>query len=101
MSNGHGGARPGAGRKPKEQLAELAELLNEAWPEHERIATIQHHAMLAAAGDRHAFKLLMAYAYGTPVQHVAASVEQTDERIDLFLAAVQKAYGQAEEQPEP
>jgi hypothetical protein len=71
MANGHGGARPGAGRKRKVEELELHGLLSEAWPMDRRRAAIANLADLAESDSRSAVeagKVLMAYAYGKPIE---------------------------------
>ena len=63
----HGGAREGAGRKPKRDEEELKALLNKAWPKSERLAAIKKHAQQAKDGNEKSFQILMAYGYGKPV----------------------------------
>ena len=69
MANGHGGARPGAGRKNEEtratQLANRQVMLEEVTDEDLRIVA---RAMVerAKAGDDKAFRAFMAYVLGSP-----------------------------------
>lgn len=93
----NGGARPGAGRKPKRDEQALADLLDQAWPVEEREATIRYHALQAARGDRHAFKLLMAYAYGTPVQRSEISGPDGGAIPVSIEAALDRIYGTDEQ----
>lgn len=65
-----GGARPGAGRKPKEVEAGLMELLRKCWTEEDREACVRKMGEKAKGGDREAFALLMAYTYGKPKERV-------------------------------
>lgn len=73
MSDGrakNGGARSGAGRKRREQELELHGLLLESWPTSDRRATIERLAEIAKGetkGAVEAAKLLLAYAYGKPI----------------------------------
>ncbi len=69
MANGRGGRRPGAGRKRKADELELTNLLNVAWPLTERRAAIERLVELSENGINKldAIKLLLAYAYGKPV----------------------------------
>lgn len=70
MANGHGGRRPGAGRKPKAHDIELHGLLGDAWPQEKRLAALQKVAEMAESGRADALdaiKLLLAYAYGKPI----------------------------------
>lgn len=64
-----GGARKGAGRKTRASEQELADLFDSSWPVAERLACIRRHARKAKTGDVKSFQLLMAYAYGKPVEH--------------------------------
>lgn len=74
MSDGrakNGGARPGAGRKSKEQLLEIHGLLQEYWPIERRRASIENLADMAEGTGKSAvaaFQLLAAYAYGKPIE---------------------------------
>ena len=71
MANGHGGARPGAGRKPKAQDLELHALLNDAWPLEKRRAVIESLVETAEGISKSsvsAAQLLLAYAYGRPIE---------------------------------
>lgn len=74
MSDGrakNGGARNGAGRKSKEQLLQLSSLLDSAWPEHQRRATIERLAIISQGESKAsvaAAGLLLAYAYGKPIE---------------------------------
>ena len=73
MSDGrakNGGARPGAGRKPKALVLELHGLLSEAWPMDRRRLAIENLADLAESDSKaavEASKTLLAYAYGKPI----------------------------------
>lgn len=70
MANGHGGRRPGAGRKPKAHDIELHGILSDVWPAEKRHAALQRVADVADSdrGDAlDAIKLLLAYAYGKPI----------------------------------
>lgn len=71
MANGHGGARPGAGRKPRFQDLDLQGLLSEAWPREQRYAAFVRLAEKATSdrGDSiDAMRLLLSYAYGKPIE---------------------------------
>lgn len=70
MANGHGGARPGSGRKRKADELELNGLLSEAWPSEKRRKAFERLATVADSdrGDfLDAIKLLLAYTYGKPI----------------------------------
>jgi Family of unknown function (DUF5681) len=60
-----------AGRPAKGQA--LADLLDKAWPEADRIVAIQSIAIKAACGDVDAFKALMSWTYGRPPQALELS----------------------------
>lgn len=64
----NGGARKGAGRKPRTDEQDLLRLLDTAWPKKERAAAIRKHAELANQGDVRSFGILMAYAFGKPTE---------------------------------
>jgi len=70
MANGHGGARPNAGRKRKVEELEIHGLLSEAWPMARRRKAIARLADLAESDNRAAVeagKVLLSYAYGKPI----------------------------------
>ncbi len=79
MSDGrknNGGARPGAGRKRKADELELQSLLIEAWPLEQRRLTLERLATKARGDTKdsiEAAKLLLAYAYGKPIDRQEVS----------------------------
>src|SRR6476660_530382 len=76
----NGGARPGAGRKRKADELELQSLLIQAWPPEARQAALDRLAQKADSdrGDSlDALKLLLAYAYGKPIERQEHSGELT------------------------
>lgn len=78
MTNGRGGARPGAGRKPKFQDLDLQGLLSDTWPREKRHAAFTRLAEKADSdrGDSiEAIKLLLAYSYGKPIERQEHSGE--------------------------
>lgn len=72
MANGHGGARPRAGRKTTAEILGLAELIDSAWPEAKQKAVIKQLAEDCMDDDFHtrheARKLLLAYKFGRPTE---------------------------------
>lgn len=62
-----GGAKGRSGRKSKAEELGLAALLDECWTEADRKACLKKLASNARTGDMESIKLLMAYAYGKPV----------------------------------
>lgn len=70
MANGHGGKRPGSGRKSKAEELGLKALLDECWTPAARRACVRKLSKLAAKGDLKAIELLMAYTFGKPRQAV-------------------------------
>ena len=84
-----GGARAGAGRKPKPQMEELRSLLDEAWPREARINAIRALACFSDAGFPGAMRLLLAYAYGTPTTLDESAIAQAvSVEIDAFMDAL-------------
>lgn len=68
------GGKPGrSGRKPKQVELKLAELLDTAWPEQDRLSALRKLAEMANAGDKESLKLLLAYSYGRPKERVEHS----------------------------
>lgn len=84
----NGGARRGAGRKPKETSEELISLLDQAWPVEKRLQAIRKHATLAAKGNEKSFQILMNYAYGKPVDRKEITGE------DGGAVEIRVVYGQ-------
>lgn len=64
----HGGARPGAGRKPNSAREELPRLLDNAIPLADRTAILVALAEAAKDGDIKAATLVLAYLYGRPIE---------------------------------
>jgi hypothetical protein len=76
----NGGARPGSGRKRKADELELQSLLISAWPPEARQAALDRLSQKADSdrGDSlDALKLLLAYAYGKPIERQEHSGELT------------------------
>jgi hypothetical protein len=65
----HGGARKGAGRKPKADEQDALDLMNAAWPAERRAKAVRAMATAAEKGNVKAFSALMAYAFGKPTEH--------------------------------
>jgi hypothetical protein len=82
---GHGGARPGAGRKPKEVKDSLPGLLQEGWPREDRLACIQALAGKASGGDVKAAALLLGYSYGKPKEPIEVSGGDTPLRHEITI----------------
>jgi len=70
MAGSNGGARPGAGRKPKADELELIERLK---PLDDLAFTTLTE--LINKGDQAALKLFMSYRYGMPRQTIDANIE--------------------------
>lgn len=89
-----GSSNPNAGRKPNTTERELKEAMQEGWPAAARVKTIKKHVLLANSGDVGAFRVLMAYGFGTP-----GSLDETKKREELevqaenFFIAVEKHLG--------
>ena len=62
-----GGARAGAGRKPKAEKEKLMESLDAVMNQHD---VLEQLARLVQQGDFRAIKLWMEYRYGKPTDHV-------------------------------
>ena len=62
-----GGARAGAGRKPKAEKEKLMESLDAVMNQHD---VLEQLARLVQQGDLRAIKLWMEYRYGKPTDHV-------------------------------
>ena len=62
-----GGARAGAGRKPKAEKEKLMESLDAVMNQQD---VLQQLARLVQQGDYRAIKLWMEYRYGKPTDHV-------------------------------
>ena len=62
-----GGARAGAGRKPKAEKEKLMESLDAVMNQHD---VLEQLAKLVQEGDFRAIKLWMEYRYGKPTDHV-------------------------------
>lgn len=67
MSNTHGGAREGAGRKPKSEEVKLAEEMDKTGNAGELLGAVYQRAI---GGDMIAAKLWLSYRLGQPKQTV-------------------------------
>lgn len=73
MANGHGGKRPGAGRKPvvvEEYRAKMQRLLMETVAEEDARDIVRSAVYAAARGDPDARKWLGPYVFGAPPKEV-------------------------------
>lgn len=70
MANGHGGKRPGSGRRTKAEILGLAAMIDEAWPVDDQKSVLAKLAADCVDSDFHirheARKLLLAYKFGKP-----------------------------------
>lgn len=91
--NGHGGVRPGSGRKSKAEELGLAELLNDAWPPDKQRACIRKLAQDAVspmAAVRHPARLMLfSYAFGKPKER--HEVEHAGEIVQIVEVMFTKA----------
>ena len=95
--NGHGGTRHGAGRKSNAQAAQAREAMDAAWSEASRKKSIRALARLAEKGDVAAFKVLMAYAYGTPQSGDESRIDRELTDFNNGFIAFVKSYLSPEE----
>lgn len=63
-----GGKRGRSGRKSKAEELGLAQLLDKCWTQAHREECITRLSAMARTGNLDAMKLLLAYAYGKPVE---------------------------------
>jgi len=68
-----GGKRGRSGRKSKAAEMGLQALLDYAWPPAQRAACIQKLVAMAEAGNLDAAKLLLAYTFGKPPEHITVN----------------------------
>lgn len=88
----HGGKRAGAGRKPKSLEEQLREDFDVAWPQEKRRQAIEAMNTRALNGDVAAFRVLMAYAYGTPPSGDEMRLEEAvDTAIEELLSTLEKS----------
>ena len=66
------------GGRPAIKRLELTNILNKTWTLEHRKKAIEQAAAAAAAGDLDALKLLLAYAYGKPVERKEVTGENGD-----------------------
>lgn len=83
----NGGARAGAGRKPKQKEEQLERLLAKVWKKTDREKVFEKLVQRALAGSMEAIKFLVSYEWGKPAQRVLIEQEGPDEsggnRLDL------------------
>ena len=70
MANGHGGARPGAGRATRAEVMGLPMLIEDVIGEQGNIDIIKKIFEQAKGGSFNHQQLIMAYMYGKPSDHV-------------------------------
>ena len=94
MAKGHGGARPGAGRKPKAVEIELIERIDNLIDKDQAIERLRD---LVFEGNFNAIKLYLEYRFGKPKETVHNINENfnTDlnaERIKKINEVLENAY---------
>lgn len=89
----HGGARKGAGRKPKADEQQLLDLMALAWPVARRKKAVQKMAKEAEAGNVKAYSALMAYAYGKPKELHELTGKDGEPLMQPVADAILKVYG--------
>lgn len=97
---GKGGARPGAGRKPKATENEIRAALHKAMP------SADVHAKLAQAverGESWAITLYLAYDWGKPRERLDVGLAQQEERTidEIMRLLVGEATGPTGDSTEP
>jgi len=85
MANGHGGARPGAGRKSDAQIAQLRILIETVMTDDDWIKIISGIVDDARSGDLRSVSFLLALRYGVSTQSLVAAKEN-DLTADLMPA---------------
>ena len=75
MTNGHGGARPGAGRKCDPQIAHLRTLIATIVTDDDWINIIKGIVDDARSGDLRSVSFLLALSYGVSTQTLVAAEE--------------------------
>lgn len=95
--HGHGGARPGAGRKPKQMELKLIERLSP----YDDIA-LAKLGELVEMGDFNAIKLFLSYRFGQPVQRVESdnTVNISNIRLTDLVEFDEVVYVDSEDQSE-
>ncbi len=74
------------GGRPSQARQELSELLMVSWPVAKRKATLRKLAEMAEAGDLESARLLLAYAYGKPVERQEVQAEISGYIVDIGAA---------------
>lgn len=94
----NGGARAGAGRKPRELAQRLHNILDAAVPDAEWLQITQSISRLARAGNIRAAEWLMDRKFGKPSQNADDAPEEqydytrlTDEELEQLRAILTKA----------
>lgn len=91
--SGSGGVRRNAGRKSKAEELGLAALLEECWTQDDRKDCITQLASKASDGDMESIKLLMAYAYGKPVDRKEIGGKDGAPIEISIVSSIDKIYG--------
>jgi hypothetical protein len=73
MANGHGGARPGAGRKTDAQIAKLRTLVKNVMSDDDWLKIIKGVVDDARSGDLRSVSFLLALRYGVSAQSLVAA----------------------------
>ena len=81
MANGHGGARPGAGRRTSAQIAHLRTLIDTVMTDDDWIKIIKGVVDDARSGDLRSVSFLLALRYGVSTQSLVAA-EESDPKPD-------------------
>ena len=96
-ANGHGGARPGAGRKPKAVEDDLHQLIKKCLPKKKREAIFSKWVEDAESPSRatreRARESLWAYVYGKPGIRVEQPPEAEDNLAPPIGDAIERIYG--------
>ncbi len=92
----HGGKRPNSGRKSKAEELGLVALLDECWTPESRKRCLLKLAKLANDGEYEAVKILMAYAYGKPIDRKEIS---GPEGVPLMTPTI-NVYASESKQPD-
>jgi hypothetical protein len=86
MANGHGGARPGAGRKRDPQVAKLRALITTVMSDDDWIKIFNGVVDDARSGDLRSVSFLLALGYGVSTKSLVAA-----EEADLNPAPAEEA----------
>ena len=93
-----GGARVGAGRKPKAEKDRLVESLD-AVLNHDEV--LQHLGKLVQEGDFRAIKLWLEYRYGKPKDHIYERAEEEHIELPPWLRRLEIEYVDNTTDPPP